>query len=455
MTSTEQSKNAGSDQNPASTSSTQINNEPSHLHRNRMVQVWASFFSKLADALINTKIVLPAILNAIAAPTFLIGMISPIRESFSMLPQMLIKSWVANTRRTNLVYLLGGLLQALSIAAMLVCFIFLEGWMGGIAVLAALLAMSLARSLCSLSSKTVLGATVPKSSRGNLMGLATSLAGLTGIGIGLALCLYAMNQSEMLSPSTSPSASLEAATPQLGRDQITLLLLSAVGGFAIAGLLYGWVKMPNREHDKKASDQGVFNPAMTLLREDKHFRDFVMTRALMMISALAMPFAASIALKNAASVSFTLGLLIALEGCSATFSGRIWGNAADKNSRRVLMITALASSAICLYSALNSAALIATPDWSWIAVYLCLSVVHQGVRLGRKTYVVDLADDQEDSNAKRAEYVAVSNTCIGVLLLIFGMSSALIAQISLGTMFLVFAVSGVLATILGSKLKTI
>ena len=30
-----------------------------------------------------------------------------------------------------------------------------------------------------------------------------------------------------------------------------------------------------------------------------------------------------------------------------------------------------------------------------------------------KTFVVDLADDQQNSNQKRTEYVAISNTCIG------------------------------------------
>ncbi len=41
-----------------------------------------------------------------------------------------------------------------------------------------------------------------------------------------------------------------------------------------------------------------------------------------------------------------------------------------------------------------------------------LGVAHAGVRIGRKTHVVDLAGGD-----RKAEYVALSNTVIGILLL--------------------------------------
>ncbi|HAD25026.1 MAG TPA: MFS transporter, partial [Alphaproteobacteria bacterium] len=40
---------------------------------------------------------------------------------------------------------------------------------------------------------------------------------------------------------------------------------------------------------------------------------------------------------------------------------------------------------------------------------------HAGVRIGRKTHIVDLAGGD-----RKAEYVAVSNTLIGILLLMIG-----------------------------------
>jgi hypothetical protein len=48
-------------------------------------------------------------------------------------------------------------------------------------------------------------------------------------------------------------------------------------------------------------------------------------------------------------------------------------------------------------------------------VFLILNVMHGGVRLGRKVYLVDMAN-----SGNRAAYVAVSNTVIGVLMLAGG-----------------------------------
>jgi hypothetical protein len=56
------------------------------------------------------------------------------------------------------------------------------------------------------------------------------------------------------------------------------------------------------------------------------------------------------------------------------------------------------------------------------ATYLLLALAHTGVRVGRKTYVVDLA-----TGNRRTDYVAVSNSAMGVLLLVAGAVSAAVA----------------------------
>ena len=53
--------------------------------------------------------------------------------------------------------------------------------------------------------------------------------------------------------------------------------------------------------------------------------------------------------------------------------------------------------------------------WFLPGMFFLLALIHDGVRLGRKTYVVDLA-----SGNKRTDYVAISNSIIGLLLLIVG-----------------------------------
>jgi hypothetical protein len=66
-----------------------------------------------------------------------------------------------------------------------------------------------------------------------------------------------------------------------------------------------------------------------------------------------------------------------------------------------------------------------------------LSVAHSGVRLGRKTYVVDLAGGN-----RRTDYVAVSNSVIGVVLLLLGGMGAVAQGFSVTVVILVLSLFG-------------
>jgi hypothetical protein len=50
-----------------------------------------------------------------------------------------------------------------------------------------------------------------------------------------------------------------------------------------------------------------------------------------------------------------------------------------------------------------------------VCVFFLITLAHGAVRLGRKVYLVDMAN-----NDNRAQYVAVSNTVIGIAMLLAG-----------------------------------
>lgn len=79
-----------------------------------------------------------------------------------------------------------------------------------------------------------------------------------------------------------------------------------------------------------------------------------------------------------------------------------------------------------------------------------LSVVHEGVRQGRKTYLVDMA-----GGSKRTDYVSVSNTLIGVVLLIIGVLSGVIAQFSVVAVMTLFASLSLMAALLSLGMKQV
>lgn len=79
-----------------------------------------------------------------------------------------------------------------------------------------------------------------------------------------------------------------------------------------------------------------------------------------------------------------------------------------------------------------------------------LSMAHSGVRVGRKTYIVDLA-----SGNQRTDYVAISNTVIGVLLLVVGSVGALTPLISSSGVIAVLALMGLAGAALSVTLPEV
>ena len=79
-----------------------------------------------------------------------------------------------------------------------------------------------------------------------------------------------------------------------------------------------------------------------------------------------------------------------------------------------------------------------------------LSVAHAGVRIGRKTYLVDMA-----GGTKRTDYVSASNTVIGVLLLVTGGVSALASLLSVEAVLILLGIMGAAGTVSALRLEDV
>ena len=88
--------------------------------------------------------------------------------------------------------------------------------------------------------------------------------------------------------------------------------------------------------------------------------------------------------------------------------------------------------------------------WFLPLAYFVLSAAHSGVRVGRKTYVVNLA-----SGNQRTDYVAISNTTIGVLLLMVGSVGALAPIIGNAGVIGLLALMGLAGAALGAFLPDV
>lgn len=395
--------------------------------RNFFLILLANVLTKLGDLLISPKTVLAWLLSAVGAPA-LVAWLVPVRESGSMMPQLFIGAWVRRKPVRKGVWVLGSLGQALSVLAMAASVWFMEGYQAGTGVLLALVVFSLARGFCSVAMKDVQGKTIPKGRRGRLSGLATTLGGtVTAV---LAFVLF-RDQGD-------PSVLF-----------YTLLLVLASLLWLVAGGLFAAVDEYAGETSGGGNAIRDAFASLSLLRDDAPFRHFVITRALLLCSALASPYFVVLAQQGADS-GWMLGTFLLASSLASSLSASVWGWMADSSSRRVMIRGAALASGTCLAVAAAAIALGTGFGglWFYPAAFFVLSIAHAGVRLGRKTYLVDMAGGN-----KRTDYTAVSNTVIGVLLLATGGLTALISLISAPAVIVVLGLMGLAGTLSALRMR--
>ncbi len=387
--------------------------------RNFLLLIASSFLTKLGDATASAKTTLPWLMSALGAPVALTGLLVPIRESGSLIPQLVIAAWVRRQPLRKWAWVLGAVLQAGAVAAMAWVASTLSGAAAGAALLGALVVFSLSRGLSSVASKDVLGKTIPRTRRGRVNGFSASAAGLASLAVGGALA----------------SVQGDGAS----REGFVVLLLFAAGLWLVAAVVYAFVAEEPGETEGGGNALIHAFGKLRLLRDDAPFRRFVLARSLLLCSALTAPYYVVLARQHAPGNLWLLGVFILAGGVASMISAPIWGRLADWSSRRVMILGALitGSLGVLAFAVETLAPGLARQHWFYPVVFLVLGVAHSGVRLGRKTYVVDLAGGN-----RRTDYVAVSNSVIGVVLLALGGMGAVAQVLSVPAVILALSLLG-------------
>lgn len=398
--------------------------------RNFTLILLTHVLTKLGDAIASPKTVLAWVMASVQAPVGLVGLMVPIRESGSLIPQLVIAGWVRRRPIRKWFWVAGSVAQGGTVLGMAVVALTLEGVTAGAALLGLLATFSLARGLSSVAAKDVLGKTVPKRRRGQLTGWSASAAGMISMGIGAVL----------LAPRTGGAGiSLFAS----------LLAAAGVLWFA-AALVYSSVKEYPGECEGGRNALGEALGRLDLLRSDAPFRRFVIARALLLCSALNAPFYVLLARNAIGDEPYLLGLFVIAAGLASLIAAPLWGRVADRSSRAVMAAagTATAAVGIVVYAVATWLPGLAASSAFVPIAYFVLSIAHDGVRVGRKTYVVDLA-----SGGKRTDYVSVSNSVIGVVLLAAGLASLMASVIGVATTILALSLMGLAGAWLSRRLE--
>ena len=418
--------------------------------------VLANSLQSSGDQTVNASTVLPWLFGVLGVPPALTGLLVPIRESGSMLPQALLTPLVLRVKYRKWVFVAGALVQSGAVAAMAATAALGEGLGAGLVILAALVIFALGRCLCSIASKDVQGRTVPKGERGQITGLAITAAGLVAVTLGLAVrCVGGQD---------------------LSASQLAWVLTVGAGLWVAVVVVYSGIREPAGDVEGSSTASATPHTASTqrnnvsegpsktenwvvemgrLLRQDKPFRHFVTVRGLLLVTSLSPPFIVTLSLQSGVDSLAGLGGFIIASGLAALIGGRLFGGFADRSSKKLMSFGAGAASAIIIVT-VAVLALPGFPGEGWlagllfVAVYFLVTLLHTGVRVGRKTYVVDMAEGD-----KRTKYVAVSNSAMGLILLLVGGVSSLLAIFHVAWALLFLALMGLVGVFAGARLPDV
>ena len=386
-----------------------------HQSRNFFTHILSLTATKTGDGLADPKLVLAWLLNSLGAPAIAIGLLVPVRESLALMPQLFTAATIRSLPKRKWAWALGSAIQGLCVLGMASAALTFEGATAGWTILGLLAIFAMARSICSVSYKDILGKTVSKQSRGTATGTAGSLAAA-------AILVFGVLLSTGLVPLTVAN--------------ISISLMIAGGLWLFASVLFLQVA-----EDPGATEGGgnAIGPALGqlhLLKDDPQLGRFIVTRGLLIATALAPPFILTLAGETGQNNLAALGPFVIASSMASILSSYIWGQFADRSSRRVLMVAALSGTIATAIAGLMGVFIpsLTANTYLMAAVLFILVIAYQGVRLGRSTHLVDMADED-----KRASYTAVSNTAIGLLLLIGGAFGLLAEIVGSAGVLLIFA----------------
>jgi hypothetical protein len=349
--------------------------------------------SKLAEQLASPGLVLPWLLTAAGAPALFATLVPAVKQAFSLAPQMVVAGYIRGRAQRKWVWVGAGLIQALAMVGIALAADGLQGVAAGVAVIGLFALFSVLSGAASVAFQDVIGKTIPKGRRGRLLSARAAIGG--------ALVLIA-------------AAALKFGVED-GAQLALPLVLGAAALWLGATLAFALIDEQPGATDGGRSMGASLKEGTRLIRQNHPFRQFINARALLLSVELAMPIYALHAASLYGSGAGVLAVMVFAVGLANIVSSPLWGKLSDSASEKVMMLAALAAVAAAALALLIALLIGAEPGyslWLYALVFVFLGVAEAGVRLGRKTYLVDGAPSSE-----KALYAAFANSTVGVIAL--------------------------------------
>ncbi len=375
--------------------------------RNFLLNLANGCATKLAEQLAGPNLVLPVMLASIGAPVSLVALLMPIKQAGSLIPQLAVAGQIRAFRLRKWFWTAAGSTQALCLVLMALAIVSAPAAVAGTAVVLLLLVFSVASGVGSVAFQDVMGKTIPKGRRGRLLSGRAAIGGVLTLAAGLTLNL-----------ERGETAALSL---------FLVLLLGAAALWAAAAIAFALTDETPGATSGGRSMLSELSSGLALVQDSRSYRRYLGARAGLLSAEVALPFYALYIASAAGSSANLLGTLLISVAVANIVSSPIWGALSDRSGRMAMVLSGAVSVLTGILLLTLGAFADAVPLWALGIPFLLGGIAEAGVRVSRKTYLVDIAPEDE-----RPLYTAFSNTFAGAIALASGLLGVLASLAGVG-----------------------
>lgn len=137
--------------------------------KNYVLNVLNGAATKWAEQLAGLNLVLPWLLSTLGAPAYLPGLLMPVKQAGSLLPQLAVSGVIRKFSRRKWFWVGAGATQAVVLLLMIPAILTFAPLSAGLAIFGLLAIFSIASGVGSIAFQDVVGKTIPQGRRGRLL----------------------------------------------------------------------------------------------------------------------------------------------------------------------------------------------------------------------------------------------------------------------------------------------
>lgn len=381
--------------------------------RNFTLGVANGVFFGIGETLVDPTLVMAAFISHLTHSDVWVGLVAPLLDYTWFLPQF----WVAGYSQTQAyklplykatAYLRGAAWVVLTASI----FFFREPTLLLVVFMVMLTVAALGAGLGGLSFLEVVSKTVPPYQRGLFFAWRLTLAGVVGIGAG-AVVQWLLGDS---SPLAFP-------------NNYGVLFLAATGLFVGGWWAFFLVREPpDTEVLPVSPTSQQLRRALTFLRTDAAYRNFLILRSALLIAGTAVPFFALYVQQQLGGSLGLIGLYLAVYKGANLLADVFLGRVSARWGYHRLMVVASGAGILMTLMVLLLVGLAATVGvagwaaaWWLVPVFIVNGLRQSGIDIAAQSLLLEIAPETD-----RSLYLGFTNTVLGVVLFVASFSGVVV-----------------------------